>query len=84
MKILYVLIAILFFFGFVANYEFKAQCPPNWSYVSIPLGPDASDCFYQVEFCYKCGITGGDPSNLRVLAIKPINPQNGCIAPNQE
>ncbi len=60
------------------------ECPPNWNYVSLPIGPDPSGCEFQVEFCYKCGITGAGPGNLRVKNIKPIHPEQGCVAPDSE
>lgn len=70
-------IAIIFILSFVAN----AQCPLGWNYVSLPFGPDPSGCTFQVDICYKCGITGADPSNLKVLNIKPLN---DCYAPDKD
>lgn len=68
----------VFFLSVLANAQ---QCPPGWNYVSLPFGPDPSGCTFQVEFCYKCGITGADPSNVKVLNIKPLN---GCMAPDKD
>ncbi len=63
----------------------KAQCPPGWNYVSMPFGPDPNGCAWTVEFCYKCGITGGSPANLKVIAVKPINPFNSpCTLPTAD
>jgi len=63
-----------------------AQCPPGWTYTSIAFGPDVSGCTWQVEMCHKCGLTGSDPNNLRVISIKPANPQTPCstYSPNQD
>ncbi len=66
---------------FTSSVEVKADCPTGWSYTSLQFGPDPSGCTFQVDFCFKCGMTGGDPSNLKVLNIKPLN---GCIAPDKD
>lgn len=78
----------------VASERVLAQCnpicPPGWtcsvrSYTFIPTPPSTDPtCTWQVTMCYKCGITGADPSNFKVLEIKPVPPGNGCVAPDQD
>jgi hypothetical protein len=49
----------------------------------MQFGPDPSGCYFQVDLCYKCGITGQDPSNLKVVEIRPVLNEN-CIAPEKD
>lgn len=68
-------------FVFLISSVANAQCPPGWNSYSLPFGPDASGCTWQVDFCTKCVVSGTSPSNIRVLNIKPVPPSSGCLAP---
>jgi len=66
-------------FFFVAT-RAMADCPPNWD--SRAIFVPVNGCLYLVEYCYKCGVTGPDPSNVvityygRLPREQQPNPEN--------
>jgi hypothetical protein len=56
----------------------NAQCLPGWNSTTLTFGPDPNGCSWIIEFCYKCGISGADPANVKVMDIKPANPRSPC------
>lgn len=64
MKKIYFVVVISIFIGFVAGNKAKGGCPPNWAVEGISF--QVGNCLYFAEYCYRCGVTGPDPSNVKV------------------
>lgn len=75
MKKYIILLVFAVLFGFVGMHKVKADCPPNWALVTFVA--DIDGCLYQITYCYKCGVTGADPSNIKVwrCAKRPYDEQ---------
>lgn len=56
-------ILLIFLIGIVA-YNIFAECPPNWD--SRGIFVNINGCLYFVVYCYKCGVTGPDGSNVKI------------------
>ncbi|MCX7880730.1 MAG: hypothetical protein N2517_08720 [Ignavibacteria bacterium] len=74
-KIYFLFLMTAFLFGFVSNYNVRADCPPGWN-ESIIIQPYIGDCRIRIVYCYKCGITGADPSNIKITFYVWDNPQS--------
>ncbi len=63
-KTIFSIIIALIIFGFVVGNRASADCPPNW--YSASFIADIDGCLYLIMYCYKCGVTGPDPGNLKI------------------
>lgn len=73
-------------FVFLLSFAANASCPPGWTTVTPTIGPDISGCYYDIELCYKCGITGANPTNIKLISLKPnvlLSP-SGCFGPSKD
>lgn len=59
--------------------ETQAQCPPGWTATSRDY-EFAPDCSVKVYFCFKCGVTGANPANIRVTDWD-VTLSTGCPSP---
>jgi len=66
----FLILAITAFVSLNQNVKAAITCPPGGftnTTIYIPYG----NCTYAVDVCYRCGITGGDPTNVIFLAQAP-------------
>lgn len=61
-NLLYILLVVALSTMFI--YNSFANCPPNWDSRGIYV--NVNGCLYFVVYCYKCGVTGPDGSNVRI------------------
>ena len=64
----------------------QVSCPTGYVGTTITL-TDAGGCQWSVDLCYKCDITGINPSNIKIQSIKPVLPLGtGCtgIPPSKD
>lgn len=61
------------FFSFTENGNASVTC--GWGFTSTTLVVPYGGCNYSVDICYRCGITGADPTNV-VFFYPEIPP--GC------
>ncbi len=57
------------------------SCPPGWNTSSFLTIIDLNGCRWQIDICYKCGITMSHTASVRItyIRLEPIN--IGCISP---
>ena len=59
-------------FFFVATRS-MADCPPNWQSSSFTMYDPINGCWYFVAYCYKCGVTGPDPGNIKITYYRKLS-----------
>jgi hypothetical protein len=78
-------IAFIFVYVFVANsVNAQVSCPSGYNGTTIVLGPDAAGCSWEVDICYKCDITGINPSNVKIGKFKPTSTSNCTYITKEE
>lgn len=71
-------------FAILFSISINAQCPPGWTTnTSVIFGPDPTGCFWEVDFCTKCDVTGASPNSIRVTGMKPSPIGGGCLFPDR-
>lgn len=84
---LYSLIALIFVSAFAVNMvNAQVSCPLGYASTTITL-VDANGCHWVVDLCYRCDITGVNPSNIIINKIDPQLPlETGCsgIPPSKD
>ncbi|MGC9079088.1 MAG: hypothetical protein ACP5I9_10100 [Candidatus Kapaibacteriota bacterium] len=79
MKKIYFALLFALLSGLLSGNKANAECPPGWSEVEI-IQPYIGDCRIRINYCYKCGVTGADPSNIKITFYGWENPQDpDCI-----
>jgi hypothetical protein len=86
MKQIQLLVSFLFIIFLVVTSSFTSSaqpCPPGWNTSSFLTIVDLNGCQWQIDVCYKCGITGASPANVRITNIKPVPNNIGCVSPDK-
>ncbi len=73
-KTIFSIIIALIIFGFVVGNKAVAECPPNWTPVTMLR--TINGCEYEITYCYRCGPTGADPTNIKVWRWAVRNSEN--------
>jgi hypothetical protein len=76
MKKVYFMVMLLSIFLLGMNNQANADCPQGWNSVSLTGLTLIGDCKMRIDFCYKCGVTGADPSNIKITFYGFENPGN--------
>ncbi|MEJ5287627.1 MAG: hypothetical protein WHV60_10500 [Bacteroidota bacterium] len=77
-KYIFLLVATIIL-GFVVENKARADCPPGWDEATI-IQPYIGDCRIKIIYCYKCGVTGAEPSNIKITFYGWDNPESpDCI-----
>jgi hypothetical protein len=74
MKNINFLLLFVILFGFAISNKAKADCPPNWGQRGITF--QVGNCLYFADYCYKCGVTGPDPGNVKVTKYGKLTGQD--------